>query len=122
MIDLSDGVKLFNNADFFESHDYFEDLWMNAEHPDRLFYQGMVQISVGCYHLEHKNYKGALSQFTRGSEKLIRYPEIYNGVNLSKLLKDVEPLKEKLEKYFSGELTSIIYKNCPELEYNIVNS
>lgn len=117
LIDISEGVNLFNNAFYFESHDYFEDLWLKAEQEDRLFFQGMVQISVGCYHYDHKNYKGALSQFTRGSEKLKLYGERFNGVNIGKLLSDVKPLKLELEKFFEGEIENPGENNYPVLEY-----
>ncbi|GJQ64545.1 MAG: hypothetical protein SCALA702_35980 [Melioribacteraceae bacterium] len=122
MIDISDGVKLFNSEYYFESHDYFEDLWIKAEHDERLFFQGMVQMSVGCYHHSHKNYKGALSQFTRGSEKLKLYGEKHNGVNLGKLLAEVEPIKTELERFFRGEVEELKEYSYPVLEYITENS
>lgn len=122
MTDISEGIALFNNGYYFESHDYFEHLWIGAEHADRLFFQGMVQISVGCYHLGKKNYKGSLSQFTRGISKLEQYPEYYNGINLSKLIDDTEPLRNKLKLYFNGEIINFDNINCPEIEYNNVKS
>ena len=116
MIDIQKGIDLFNDADFFSAHDYFEDLWMNCEFKDRLFYQGMVQISVGSYHLICANYKGALSQFNKGTEKLKKYIPNYLGVNLDKLLREVKILRTFLEEK-SPELTQIEIEKMPKIEY-----
>ena len=85
MIDISDGIALFNECDFFSAHDYFEDIWMDADTNDKEFFQGLVQISVGCYHLICGNYKGAKSQLIKGMTKLEKYEPTYYKVNLSSL-------------------------------------
>ncbi|MCB9219020.1 MAG: DUF309 domain-containing protein, partial [Ignavibacteriales bacterium] len=43
MIDISEGIKLYNNCDFFSAHDFFEDIWMDAEKSEKEFFQGLVQ-------------------------------------------------------------------------------
>ncbi len=50
MLNITEGIKLFNNSDFFAAHDFFEGLWMEAK-KDKLFYQGLIQVSVGCFSL-----------------------------------------------------------------------
>ena len=116
MVDIQEGIDLFNDADFFSAHDYFEDLWMNCESEDRLFYQGMVQIAVGSYHLICANYKGALSQFNKGTEKLNNYVPKYYGVNLNKLIDEVDSLRQRLLKK-QHELSKIKLTDMPKIEY-----
>lgn len=116
MIDLQQGIDLFNDADYFSSHDFFEELWMNCEFKDKLFYQGMVQISVGSYHFICANYKGALSQFNKGTEKLNNYVPYHLGVNLNKLLKEVEQLIFLLKEN-TTELTQFEVEKMPRIEY-----
>jgi len=41
------GIEEFNNRYFFECHDTLEDLWMDTVGRDRLFLQGLIQVSVG---------------------------------------------------------------------------
>ena len=78
MIDISDGIALFNECNFFEAHDFFEDIWMEANRDEKEFFQGMVQISVGFYHLICGNKKGAESQLLKGLTKLRKFePEFY---------------------------------------------
>lgn len=64
------GVEEFNGQFFFEAHDTWEELWMQTTGPHRLFYQGLIQVSVGFYHLSNGNYKGACSQFGKALAKL----------------------------------------------------
>jgi len=99
LIDIEEGIKLFNSSDFFAAHDYFEDLWMNAEQKDKLFFQGMVQISVASYHLTHNNLNGALSQYIKSADKLKNYLPEYYGVNLEKLLNDADKIKRNIANH-----------------------
>lgn len=92
MLNISKGIDLFNDHNFFEAHDYFEDIWLDADHDDRKFFQGMVQVSVGCYHLICGNKKGAESQLTKGKNKLNEYLPNYYKVNIEKLISDIEIL------------------------------
>lgn len=119
MTDISEGIKLFNNADFFAAHDYFEDLWIKSNRDDKLFYQGMVQISVGSFHLTCGNYKGALSQYRKGTNKLKMYVPYYKGVNIAKVLNDVSPIIEELTRYFDNNISEVDREKIPTLEYNI---
>lgn len=90
MFDINDGIALFNNADFFAAHDFFENLWMEAKKEDKLFFQGMVQISVGYYHFICGNLKGSKSQLLKGSSKLKLYVPIYYKINISDLVDEIE--------------------------------
>jgi uncharacterized protein len=90
--DIIAGIELFNKADFFAAHDFFEDCWLDCEREEKFFFQGMVQVSVGCYHLISGNYNGALSQFKKGVKKLKAYDSVYMNVNLKLLIEKLEPV------------------------------
>ncbi len=91
------GIKEFNDADFFAAHDSFETLWFECRSEEKLFYQGLVQISVGFYHLVCGNLKGALSQFSKGSDKLNDFPDGYKNISVEPVLKEVKILIRKLK-------------------------
>ncbi len=97
MIDISVGIKLFNDGEYFAAHDFFEDIWIGISDDSRLFYQGLIQVSVGCYHLVCGNYRGSLSQFDKGTAKLENYLPEYRNVYIDKLLAEVKVLCELLE-------------------------
>nr|MDJ0678093.1 DUF309 domain-containing protein [Calothrix sp. MO_167.B42] len=50
------------------------------------FYQGILQIAVALYHLGNENVRGAAILLGEGSNRLRRYPSIYGGVDVDKLL------------------------------------
>jgi predicted metal-dependent hydrolase len=90
------GVDFFNREYFFEAHDAFEELWMEArEQTQRDLFHGLVNIATGFYHYRMDNRKGMQSQLQKGVEKLSPVPSHCFGVNLAKLLKHVQPYIQK---------------------------
>jgi len=51
------GIKHFYYGYFFEAHDIFEEIWMNERGKGKQFYQALVQLSTGFYHLTMGNLK-----------------------------------------------------------------
>ncbi|MEX0736237.1 MAG: DUF309 domain-containing protein [Bacteroidota bacterium] len=83
------GIREFNRRFFFEAHDILEDLWHEYREDDRLFLQGLIQVAVGCYHLESGNWKGANSQFSKAIAKITPYEPIHQGLVVDELLRDI---------------------------------
>ena len=100
-MDINEGVKLFNDGSYFEAHDYFEEMWNCAVSNKRDFYQGLVQISVGSFHLISKNYNGALSQLSKGVNKLENFPNNFENINLLQFRQDINYLIEQITLFFS---------------------
>ena len=80
------GVVLFNNGHFFECHDVLEEIWQEWTGKDRTFFQGIIHVAVGFYHLDNENYRGSRSQLTKGLSKLQRYEPAYFGIELNDFL------------------------------------
>lgn len=98
MIDISEGVLLFNDCDFFSAHDFFEELWMDSLKEEKEFFQGLVQISVGSYHLICGNLKGAKSQLQKGKIKLEKFLPSFYEINVLKLTKEISILITNLDQ------------------------
>ena len=116
LIDISEGIRLFNEADFFSSHDFFESCWMECDRADRLFFQGMVQISVGCYHLISGNKAGCLSQLKKGTTKLKTYLPFYMSINLRELIHGVEKIIFELDEISSNHELIKLWNKIPRIE------
>ena len=80
------GVEEFNRQEFYACHDTLEALWMEAVEPDKTFYQGVLQIAVGCYHLGNHNWRGAVIVLGEGTRRLRDYQPTYAEINVSGLL------------------------------------
>jgi predicted metal-dependent hydrolase len=57
------GILFFNERDFFEAHEVWEDLWMNATGQERKFIQGLIQAAVALFHFGNGNLRGALKLY-----------------------------------------------------------
>ncbi len=110
------GIEQFNRRSFFECHDTLEELWHGTRGKDRLFLQGLIQISVGFYHLFGRNYKGAASQFTRGLGKLEPYRPAHNGINLEEFERAIAPWLERAERGLKGDHPELDESNVPVIQ------
>ena len=81
-------IALFNNGDYYACHDALEEIWHNAWQCDRAFYQGLLQIAVGLYHLKSLNWHGAAILLGEGTSRLPAYLPDYQSINLESLLEE----------------------------------
>lgn len=94
------GMDQFNRGHFFECHDTLEDVWTGVRGPSRDFFQGLIQVAVGFYHLGNDNRGGAATMLRRGLSRLAKYPDGYGGLELVRLRREVQ---EWLERVQSGD-------------------
>ena len=92
------GVEQFNSGEFYACHDTLEALWIEAGEPEKSFYQGILQIAVALYHLENRNWRGAVILLGEGSNRLRRYPSSYSGVDVDELLSESAVLLTNLQQ------------------------
>ena len=45
------GLKSFNESDFYDAHEYWEELWSDYILSDRKFIQGLIQLAVAYFHI-----------------------------------------------------------------------
>lgn len=95
---LKKGIDEFNRQEFYACHDTIEEIWMDSIEPDKKFYQGILQISVGCYHLSNGNWKGAVILLGEGLRKLVEYEPDYSNVDVTKLTNNSYELLTTLQQ------------------------
>lgn len=92
------GVEQFNFGQFYACHDTLEALWIEATEPQKTFYQGILQIAVGIYHLSNSNWRGAVILLGEGINRLRRYPDSYSGIDVDELLSQSVVLLKTLQE------------------------
>lgn len=97
-------VSEFNQQEFYACHDTLEALWMDSTEPYKSFYQGVLQIAVGCYHLAHHNWRGAVILLGEGIGKLRDYQPDYEGIDVEQLLSDSFALLQGLHQIHPQQL------------------
>jgi predicted metal-dependent hydrolase len=80
---LARGVALFNEGEYWEAHEAWEELWLEAKPPLRLFVQGLIQLAAAWHHVRRGNHRGAERLFRSGLEKLAPYRPVYAGIDVS---------------------------------------
>ena len=80
------GIEQFNQGDYYACHDTLEAIWLEANPHEQAFYQGILQIAVGLYHLTNLNWKGAAILLGEGSHRLSTYGTSYGGINVADLI------------------------------------
>ncbi|WOK99129.1 hypothetical protein Cni_G07841 [Canna indica] len=63
-------VELFNCGEYYQCHDFLEELWHGAEEPIRTLLHGVLQCAVGFHHLFNQNHRGAMMELGEGLCKL----------------------------------------------------
>jgi uncharacterized protein len=111
------GVREFQQGQFYECHDTLEALWIEAREPNKTFFQGILQIAVACYHLSHNNWKGAVILLGEGIRRLVTYQPEYVGLDIEHLVNTSADLLEHLQcigpervKEHSLQTTDPVYK------------
>ena len=92
------GIEEFNQGEFYACHDTLEALWMEASEPEKRFYQGVLQIAVGCYHLGNLNWRGAVILLGEGMRRLEAYEPAYSGIDVTKLCEQSAELLTALQQ------------------------
>ncbi len=85
-----EGLRLFNEEEFFECHDVLEELWTEVMGEERLFLQGMIQAAVALFHFGNDNFGGARKLYNSSREKITPYEPNYWGMNIRKFLVDFQ--------------------------------
>lgn len=85
-----EGLRLFNEEDFFESHEVLEELWTDTHDERRKFYQGLIQVAVGLLHFGNGNLGGARKLYSSSRAYLEPYLPAYEGIDLQKLLTEFQ--------------------------------
>lgn len=90
------GIRQFNNAEWFECHETFELLWINAVDEVRNLYQGIIQIAIALHHWRNGNFPGAISLLEGGVIYLSKVPQSCLWIDVNGLRVQAVGMREKL--------------------------
>ena len=111
---LLTGVALWNDERFFEAHEALEHVWHAAAPDDRDFWQGVIQVAVGCVHHQRGNHVGAATLLRRAADKLRRYPDVYCGIDVEQLRVFAEGAADAID--LAQSAVEVGYPEFPALE------
>lgn len=87
------GIELFNAGRFYEAHQTWEILWLNAEEPqDKQFLQGLIMVAGAFIHYAKKECSGAVKLLERSRKALESGVNIHPEIRLSDFMKALDAL------------------------------
>ena len=92
---LKKGIKLFNEAKFFDAHETWEELWNTLESPEKGHFQGVIQCSVALHLIQENRLVGAQKVWQRAQDNFQGAPSQVQGI-------DLEDLKTQMVKIFNN--------------------
>ena len=110
---VCEGLRLFNEGLYFESHEALEIAWLAEKGPIRDLYRGILQVAVGNLHITRENHTGALKMFERSKKWLSGWPDVTLGIHVGQLREEVASVVAQLEKpnqNSSGENRLFLFK------------
>ena len=85
-----EGIRLFNEEEFFDCHDILEELWAETPGEEKKFLQGLIQASVALFHFGNENLGGARKLYLTSRKYLESYGDVYWGIDLKQFLADFQ--------------------------------
>jgi uncharacterized protein len=85
-----EGVRLFNQREFFACHDELEEVWSETLGEDRRFCQGLIHAAVALHHFEEGNLGGARKMYASTRRYLQPYVPEHAGIDLQTFLERFE--------------------------------
>ena len=80
------GIDLFNNREFYDAHEYWEELWLEYHLSDKKFVQALIQLTVAYYHLSTSNIKGARSLLNKSLDKMKLFTPTNRGIDVNEII------------------------------------
>ena len=110
------GIDLFNAGRYFEAHEAWEEVWLEAPRALRAFYQGLIQVAAGFVHLTRNEYAGTERLLEEGVAKLEKYASDFLGVAVKRLAADGTAARQRVLTVGQRGLRDIDQRSLPRIE------
>jgi uncharacterized protein len=111
------GIEKFNKGEFYECHEYLEEAWMQEPRRVRFLYQGILQVSVGFYHQQNGNWRGATGLLRNGTARLKEFEPETLGIDVARLVRECEQCLQELEELGRERVREFDRTKTPNVEW-----
>lgn len=78
---FTEGVRRFNALRFWDAHESWEELWLEAESELDQFLQGLIQLAAAYHHVQRGTLPGGVRLFDAALRRLAEFPIVHCGVD-----------------------------------------
>jgi len=111
------GIEEFNRGEFFGQHETLVTAWRAEPRPVRGLYQGILQVGLACYQIEHGNLPGAQKMFERGLKRLRQFAPECRGIEVARLIADAERVWDEARRLGPGRLHELDRTLFPKITF-----
>ncbi len=94
---MSEGRAAFNRGEYYEAHEFWEEVWNEIDDPDRRWVQGLIQVATGLHKLTRDQPAVARTLLDKALAKLADAPAMLDGFDLARLRSDATNVNEQLK-------------------------
>jgi uncharacterized protein len=85
-----EGIDLFNQGRFYDSHEAWEDIWRSTTPEPRDLFQGLIQVAAAMHQfLDLKRNEAPIKTLAKACIRLEPFAPLSHGLDLAGLLADV---------------------------------
>ena len=111
---LAEGLRCYRAGQFFAAHEAWESVWLECQEPEKMFLQGLIQVTAAFHHLQRDNPRGTALLLQAALGRLESYPIRFGGISVTLLCNDIREWIQALETgVLAPQLSSV--RICPEL-------
>jgi predicted metal-dependent hydrolase len=95
---LQQGISLFNEGRFFESHEVWEALCLDSEDQQKPFIEGLIQLATACRMItDFGEIKGPVKLIFQALIRFENYPASFLDIKVADLSQSMETWAKDLE-------------------------
>jgi hypothetical protein len=98
---MADGQAAVNRGEFYEAHEFWEEVWLELDDPEHTWVQGLIQVATGLHKLHQGHAGPAITLLRKAIAKLDDAPDVIDGVDAAGARTIARTMLAGLEK---GEL------------------
>jgi predicted metal-dependent hydrolase len=91
------GRDAFNRGEFFEAHEFWEEVWDVIDDPERTWIQGMIQVATGLHKLQRHRSDVCATLLRKALAKLVDCPDRLDGFDLAGMRGDATRLLDEID-------------------------
>ena len=114
---LLEGIRLFNEGQFYACHEAIEHEWHAETRPIRRLYQGILQIGVGFLHAQRGNHTGALLLLSDGIDKTVEFAPVCLGIDTVRLAAESQAALDRLQELGPDRLSEFDFATAPQIRF-----
>lgn len=100
---LAEGLRCYQEREFFDAHEHWEGVWLRCDEPDRSFLQALIQVTAAFHHLQRGRPAGTGSLLRRALRRLEGFPAEYEGVRVEALRGSIRAWLDGLDSGDAGQ-------------------